>query len=492
MAKLGSILLKLIIKLLVNGGTGILILLILLIPLYLRHLPQLDIWHTRILASEFTKESPVDTFEAYRDLENKLFSELEQEICRTLPSPPLNRFYKNSLSHPASQAKNWNQTFVLEKKSPRAGVLLLHGMSDSPYSLRLIGQRLHAEGAFIIGLRLPGHGTAPSGLLHTTWEDMAAAVTLTMDYLKRQVPEGPLYIVGYSNGGALGLLHVLLGLQNPDLVPIDGLVLISPAIGVTPLAGLAKWQNKISRLPGFEKLAWTDILPEYNPYKYESFPVNAGAQVHGLAKKVQQLLTTPPTSTVLEKLPPILAFQSIVDATVSTPALVKNLFNRLPGGTHELVVFDINQTFALKSLISNNPVPAVHDLMTKNKLNFTLSLITNQNKEDRNVVLIKKSGKEPTRTDLGMTWPRGLYSLSHVALPFDESDPLYGRPVNSDSLNIGNASLRGERGILAIPASHILRLKWNPFYPYIETRILEMIFKTRPILPLQAMETLPN
>ena len=57
-------------------------------------------------------------------------------------------------------------------------MLLLHGMSDAPYSLRALGEALHARGFHVLGLRLPGHGTAPSGLVTATWEDMAAAVAL--------------------------------------------------------------------------------------------------------------------------------------------------------------------------------------------------------------------------------------------------------------------------------------------------------------------------
>ena len=46
-------------------------------------------------------------------------------------------------------------------------------MSDSPYSLRAIGQSLNQQHFWVVGLRLPGHGTAPSGLLSIHWEDMA-------------------------------------------------------------------------------------------------------------------------------------------------------------------------------------------------------------------------------------------------------------------------------------------------------------------------------
>ena len=35
-------------------------------------------------------------------------------------------------------------------EAPRVGVLLIHGMSDSPYSMRSLGERLHSEGAWVL------------------------------------------------------------------------------------------------------------------------------------------------------------------------------------------------------------------------------------------------------------------------------------------------------------------------------------------------------
>jgi len=76
-----------------------------------------------------------------------------------------------------------------------------------------------------------------------------------------------------------------------------------------------------------------------------------------------------------------------------------------------------------------------------------------------------------------LKWPGGLYSLSHVALPFPMNDPLYGKlkPDDSTMIHLGSTDLRGERGVLQISAADMLRLRWNPFYPYIEKRALEFV-----------------
>ncbi len=123
------------------------------------------------------------------------------------------------------------------------------------------------------------------------------------------------------------------------LPEVAGLALISPAIGVTPLAALAVWQARIGHLLGLDKLAWSDIRPEYDPYKYGSFAVNAGDQVYRLTVEVQSRLAALAAAGRLDRVPPIIAFQSMVDATVSTRALIQGLFARLHHGRHELVLF---------------------------------------------------------------------------------------------------------------------------------------------------------
>jgi hypothetical protein len=57
------------------------------------------------------------------------------------------------------------------------------------------------------------------------------------------------------------------------------------------------------------------------------------------------------------------------------------------------------------------------------------------------------------------------------------NDPLYGIIDSGDPLKIqlGNMDLRGERGILQIPAEDMIRLRWNPFYSYLERRLLEFV-----------------
>ena len=440
--------------------------------------PDLKVWHEAHLDAEFTVSNSAKTFEEYLAIEDRLFVQLEKQVYNRIEpvdKDQINRFHKGSLSDPRRWSPNWNRSFELTTTAPKIGVLLLHGMSDSPYSLHDIGQKLHAAGAWVVGLRIPGHGTAPSGLVRVKWEDMAAAVQLAMKHLQAKINGRPIYIVGYSNGSALAVNYSLTALENSQLPVATGLILISPSIGVTPFAALAVWQGRLGRWIGFHKLAWNAILPEYDPFKYGSFAVNAGDQVHRLTNELKERLNKMSSSGVLKKFPQMLAFQSIVDATVSTRAVVDGLFAKIPQNDSRLVIFDINRVSGSEILLSKNPGVEIKKLMKQHDLSFTVDFVTNTSGGSREVILRRKEPGQSgvTAFPLKMAWPAGIYSLSHVALPFSSNDPLYGRfnDGRSPGIHLGNIALRGEKGVLQVPASDMLRLRWNPFYPELERQI---------------------
>ena len=468
----------------VYSALGAAVVLLIVFVVYMNGRPDLDIWHLVDLDEEFTADSDVDSFAGYLELEQRVFDQLDDEVYGNVPPErrtQINRYHRGSLSDPLRWEPNWNRTFELRMPDARAGVLLLHGMSDSPYSLRQLGQRLHAAGAHVLGLRMPGHGTAPSGLVELSWRDMAAATRLAMQHLAEQNPGRRLYIVGYSTGAALAVHYALAALEDAALPRVERLGLLSPAIGVSSLAAFAVWQARLGHLLGLEKLAWNLILPEYDPFKYGSFAVNAGDVVYQLTNEIQQRIGQLGRKGKLGGLPPILAFSSIVDATVSAPALINGLFSRIPAGGHELVLFDINRKAEIEPLMNRDTGAVVTALLEGAGHHFSLTMLTNETADSRNVVVISKGpGKKITKAvaaDSGMSWPDSQYSLSHVALPFPPDDALYGgQPLEeSPGISIGDIALRGERGVLQISASDMLRLRWNPFFAYIERRMLDFV-----------------
>jgi len=447
--------------------------------------PGLQPWHTAYLGSEFTADmldtGRVASFSDYLALEDRLFAELEDRVYAEVEAGTrqiLNRYSRGSAADPGRRDRDWNRSFELSVDRPVGGVLLLHGMSDSPYSLRALGQRLHRQGYYVIGLRFPGHGTAPSGLRHVVWQDMAAAVELAVEHLAANIHDQAMHLVGYSTGATLAVNAALDALEDGARVP-DSLVLISPAIRVHSAAALAGFRNSLSNLPGLDRMAYLDIMEEFDPFKYNSFATNAGAQVHGATRHVVQrirtLATQPPDGPTL---PPTLVFKSAVDATVTTEAVVDNLLQVLPSDDNELVLFDINRHVAVTStLMINDPGPFTQRLINTETLPFGLTLIGNASTESTDVVARYKapgSIRMGPERPLGQAWPPGIVSLSHVALTFPPDDPLYGsvRPDDNSVIYLGNLAIRGERGLLRIPENWLLRLRFNPFYDYLEKRVL--------------------
>ncbi len=465
-------------------GYGLPVGLIMLLSLAIMHLqsrPELSLWHTVKLDSEFTAEQDINSFDEYLQTEQRVFEQLDQRVYQRIPKGQrqrINRYSNGSLSDPSVWPQNWNKSYTLSAPNAVGGVLLLHGMSDSPYSLRHIGQTLNDKGLSVIGLRYPGHGTAPSGMTTLRWEDMARAVELAMLQLKQQLGKRPVYIIGYSAGGALAVNYALQALQQPHLPAVKKLVLISPAIGVTSLASLAVWQSRLGQLLGLDKLEWTDIKPEYDPFKYNSFAVNAGDQVYRLTEEISGLLKQHLQQGDLDLLPPILAFQSSVDATVSTRALIDGLFSQLPDNGNQLVLFDINRKAEMEPLLSKDPKIEFAELLKQNTLPFKLSILSNLEHSPATVLLEKPAGSsETSRLDTGLSWPGNIYSLSHVALPFSRDDPLYGvnRTAKGQHIVLGEIASRGERGVLQVPAGDMLRLRSNPFYPVLEAKTLTFL-----------------
>ena len=448
----------------------------------LENRPDLSIWHYADLDEEFTVASDLSSFHQYLELENRLFSQLDELVYAEVPQGKrniINRFSRSSLSDPERWPVNWNRSFVLENEQPTAGVLLLHGLSDSPYSMRTLGQRLQKSGAWVLGLRIPGHGTAPSGLINTSWQDMAAAVKLAARHVKDTVGDKPFYVVGYSNGGALAVEYTLSSLDDNNLPRPNGVVLLSPEIGVSEFAALAIWQARLGHLLGLEKLAWNSVIPEYDPFKYGSFSVNAGDLAHRITNHIQEQLTTLQNTGKLEEMPSILAFQSSADATVKPQALVDNLLARLPSSTHQLVLYDINRNVNIEGMLKNDPMTVFNSLLKRTDPGFDLTVVTNEQEESNRVVAIRNKSDKMAAADptyLG-TWPAGIFSLSHVSLPFPPDDPVYGGPDAGESpgIQLGQLDMRGERGVLRISGTDFLRLRWNPFFDHLQSRTLEFI-----------------
>jgi len=466
-------------QLLFSAFLGALFIGIIAFILYMKSLPALSTWHTTILQNEFTTESSVKDFDAYIALENRLFKELDSKIYdKVLPSEKnhINRYTKNSFSNPKRWDRAWNRSFELPVENPKMGVLLLHGISDSPYSLHAQAEYLHKRGVWVVAMRMPGHGTIPSGLIELKWQDMTAVVKIGMDRLTQKLGDKPIHIMGYSTGAALALNYTLSALEDSTLTLPSSLIFYSPAIGVSKAAPLAIWQSRLGHLLGLPKLEWNAITPEFDPFKYGAFAVNAGDQVYRVSNEVQKQLDKYTTNVKnIKPFPPVLSFASIVDSTITVPDIVDKFYNRLPEGNHTLVLFDINHRFSSNHLVKNNVAKSIQKLQeTSTDIHYRFDLISDMNSTDDNLMLMTNN---KIIKKLNLQWPDGLYSLSHLAVPISNNDPLYGdkNGPKSPGLKLGHLAFYGETSILEISAASMLRQRWNPFHDYTKQRVLEFM-----------------
>jgi len=442
--------------------------------------PPLGPWHTYVPAEMHARAIDHATWDEYIAHENHLFDEVRRNVTDKLTPDErvaANRYFIGSPVFPGHLRTDWNRSYTLAPKgTPRGVAVMLHGLTDSPYSLRHIAERYRRDGFVVVSIRLPGHGTVPSSLTDVTAQDWEAAARLAVREARRRVPApAPLHIVGYSNGGALALQYSLEALRDPNLPQADRLILISPMIGITQFARFAGLAALPSILPPFEKAAWLDIIPEFNPFKYNSFPVNGARQSWRSTQDVQQEMAQASRRNQLASLPPVLTFQSVLDFTVSTSAIVSTLYAQLPDNGSELVLFDINRTTQLSPLVRAAMRDALRRLTPAPPLHYRFTVLTNT----VTTSLVDERSTPPDSTETavkptGLDYPADIYSLSHVALPFPETDSLYGRtpdPNDDVGVHLGAQSIRGETGGLVVGAAALTRLSWNPFYPYIAARI---------------------
>jgi alpha-beta hydrolase superfamily lysophospholipase len=446
--------------------------------------PDLQAWHTYEFEHQFRAEDggPEVTLADYLEREDRIFEELETNVFspKTSETTRLNRYTTDSLSDPRRFERNWNRTYELVPDEIRGGALLLHGLTDSPYSFRSVAEALHGEGFYVLCLRMPGHGTTPGSLASAVWPDWMAAVHIGARHVRQRIGgDRPFYIGGYSNGGALATRYAIDTLADADLPRPDRVILFSPAIGVTAFARFAAWHRALSWMSYFEKFQWQGIEPECDPFKYNSFPMNAGRQSWVLGRHVQSGLAAARADGTIGDLPPILTFQSLVDTTVLVTAVVNTLYGSLEADGSELIMVDVNRRSYLEQFMTaDHRSPFAH--LRNGALPYRLTFLTNRSDTSRDIMARTRMPGPPGEVEdenLDLAWPRDVSSLSHVAIPFPEDDPVYGLAVRGETPEHFRAhylQFFGERGLLSISAANRMRIRHNPFFPYVRDRIVEL------------------
>jgi len=218
-----------------------------------------------------------------------------------------------------------NSPFMLTPDSEgraKRGILMVHGLSDSPYMMRDIAGFFQQQGFLVLAMQLPGHGTRPGDLLDASWQDWVDEHQHLLGLLGAEVDD--VYLLGFSIGAALNIYQ---SVRNEN---IKGLFLFAPAVRVPaaaqlacPLARLGKW---------WRRLAWFDTQPDSDDFKYESLTNRSICEVHKLVAALNRV------STLVERKIPLFVVASEDDATIDSAAILR-WFSRQKGAPRRMLYY---------------------------------------------------------------------------------------------------------------------------------------------------------
>ena len=199
------------------------------------------------------------------------------------------------------------------------GVLLCHGFTGSPGSMRPWAEYLAAEGLTVSLPRLPGHGTTWQEMNRTRWEDWYAEVDRAFGEL--QATSDDIFLMGLSMGACLALRLAEL---HGDAV--RGLVLVNPSVTAdTKLFLLAPVMKML--VPSLKGVG-SDIKKEgMVELAYDRTPTKAASTLPGLWKVTQR--------DIGKVTQPTLVFKSAEDHVVG-PASLEILRKELPASKLEV------------------------------------------------------------------------------------------------------------------------------------------------------------
>jgi carboxylesterase len=216
------------------------------------------------------------------------------------------------------------------------GVLLCHGFTGSPQSLRPWAEYLAEAGLSVWLPRLPGHGTTWQEMARTRWEDWYAEVDRAFDELRAKSDE--IFVMGLSMGACLALR--LAEVRGPA---ISGLVLVNPSVTAdTRLFLLAPALKFV--LPSLKGITSDIKKQQTSELGYDRIPVKAAATLPGLWKITQSQL-----SDVTQ---PVLVYHSTADHVVG-PGSLQVLRQALPAG--QLEVRDLPDSYHVATLDNDAP-----------------------------------------------------------------------------------------------------------------------------------------
>jgi carboxylesterase len=189
--------------------------------------------------------------------------------------------------------EGWIQDYRAEGsgKNKEIGVLLVHGFTGTPASMRPWAHYLNERGYTVSVPLIPGHGTTWHDLNHVSWEEWPAKVEAELSRLKQQCAK--VFLCALSMGGGNSLY---VAARNQE--KIDGLVLVNPMIHIPGVQ--IKFVHIISRIQKSRASVGDDIKkPGITEWGYDALPLKGVAQLYKYLKLARAGLPSIKTPTLV-------------------------------------------------------------------------------------------------------------------------------------------------------------------------------------------------
>jgi esterase/lipase len=317
--------------------------------------------------------------------------------------------------------------FELRPNNPsKKACLLIHGLYDSPLTMKDIANRLVTEGYIARGMLLPGHAGNPEDLHSITLEDWQKSVEKQVDELLNEVDE--IALLGFSTGGALAIDYVL---SHPD-VSISHLILLAPAIKIrTPFSCLIPLIHLLSH--GIPALKWLQKKNSEDYARYTHHSTNGAYQVYRLTQQLKNF--------TLNQLPPTLAVTTEDDMVISSET-AQNLFQHPKTDQHQLLCYAKTQ----------------------------------------------QPERKNTHYRLSSFPDRDILDFSHLSLCVSPDNSHYGRqpdyeqPIEQRSTTQDKAIKYGETSSENLKSHRMIRLSYNPDFEFMIKKIMEKLERGKPAI----------
>lgn len=334
----------------------------------------------------------------------------------------------------------WNMPFEIpaatgcnahdESHNESVGILLVHGLSDSPYVFRDLANALSARCVHVRTLLLQGHGTRPGDLVEAEADVWRGQVDAHFAALRDTVDHA--FIGGFSLGGALATERAL-DMSQPAPA---GLLAVAPA---WELNGLRDYLWLAPYAAVFRD--FVEQEPELNPVKYESLAINAAAQVADVRAGVQSMLTARERIDL-----PLMLVATEADSVINLPFLADQFTSRFEHPANRMLVFrDTRQT--LPELLDDARIESLNSYLPDQR----------------------------------------VLELSHMSLNIAPHNPLYGvngplnRCLEPNGLTLQDCEALSEDdlwfgawhpGALDVPTS---RLTYNPYFERVADTVAQFM-----------------